>query len=124
MKHRLHEIGGFLDADEFSSNQDSATVSELDRVSQEVDENLPQMRRICTHPRQRCPNGQREAEPFFSNQRLYLTRDVKHERSELERLGVNFQASGSHLREIQNLVNEVPKMIRGCLNAFDRTYLT
>ena len=64
------------------------------------------MCRICTHPRQRRPNSQREAEPFFSNQRLYFTRDVEHERSELERLSVNFQAPSSHFRQIQHLVNE------------------
>src|SRR4051812_19235202 len=81
------------------------------------------MRRIRSDTRQGCTHHQGQTQSFFAYQGFDLACDIKDERSQVDRLGMNLKAPCRHLREIQHLIHEMSQMISGCFNSLNRLYL-
>ena len=78
---------------------------------------MPQVRGVGAEPRECGGDLQGERESLLDDQRLDLTRDIDHERTQRERLTMHVEAPRRELREIEHLVHQRLQMFCGGLDA-------
>src|SRR6185437_5165229 len=96
---------------------DTARRRELDRVGEQVHENLPQLSTVGTH-RERIPDRNNlQRKPLLARQRLYQCRGIVGDLVGIDVFGLNNLPSCVHARIRQNLIDEVKQMLGARLHS-------
>jgi len=115
--------GTFLFRRGTCANDDAAAVGILDCVSDQVHENLPEVKGVRSYFRHRSGYIDGQAESAVAGEWFDLARYIEQKWSNVDRLGVNLETPGSHFCEIQNLINEMPQVRGRSFDSLDRFHL-
>ena len=101
-------------------NHHRAPRRELDRITHQIEQNLPQPGRIAdamwVHPR-RCPAGQ--IQPFFLGMRRHDPRDVLDQFHQIKGCGLQLDLTGLDFGKIKNVIDDGQQQFPGTLQRMD-----
>ena len=100
-----------------------ARLGELERVPDEVDEDLPDALAVEHHLGRRARVVPSEADPLLRGERAVLRDDGLDELPRVERLGVDGELPGLDLRQVQDLVDQPEQVLPAPLDPSERGLL-
>src|SRR6266849_3852195 len=82
------------------------------------------MSRIRSDTRKSGTHYERPVQTLFAHPKLYLARHIENKWAQVDGFSMNLKPARGHLREIEDLVDKMPKMIGRSLYTLDRFYLS
>ena len=101
-----------------------AGLGELDRIAQQVEQDLPQPQRIAAHPaRHAGGDAVMERQPALARHRPHQRGDIVQQRMQVELDLLQLQLAGFDLGQVQRIVDQAQQMRAGALDGVGITLL-
>ena len=121
---RAHDLRVARRGDDSRPQDDAAVRRELDRVGNEIHDDLPELARVGGEARQARTDAERESQSALDGERLHLGRHVEEEIAHVDRLAVELHATRGQPRKVEDLVHQVAQVCGRALDPADGRLLS